>query len=466
MTIQGVLEARIDQLDANQRMLLQRAAVEGRTFHADALTAMLPAHAQRGVDAQLVALARKGLIGADTSELAGENAFRFSHALIRDVAYAGLPKLARAEMHTFVAGWLEERPAPRTRSSPTTSSRRACCRPSSGAPASVSTRWRCAPVERFQSASQAALFRGDPASAAALLERAVTLVDSDAAAAGALQPALGEALYEAGELTSASRVLDEAIAHAREPRLAARAQVEREFVRLETETSGGTAQTRRVADAVLPLLERAGDHHGLCRLWSLRAQADWTAGQAASADAAWSEAAECARRAGDERAEFDVLGWRSTACVFGPTPVDEAIDRCEAIPRARGRQPGRGALDAQPAGVAARDARRLRARRRAARGGTEIRRKLGTLDFSVSHHAAYVWLLAGQPERAEVPLRAGIEQLASVGEGRILATTTAMLAQAMYARGELEEAAALARSTAAAAARTTSSPRSSGVASS
>ena len=58
-------------------------------------------------------------------------------------------------------------------------------------------------------------------------------------------------------------------------------------------------------------------------------QAAWIAGRVGRADAAWRRAADCARRAGDERELFGIVSWRATAAVFGPTPVDEAIRLCE-----------------------------------------------------------------------------------------------------------------------------------------
>ena len=56
-------------------------------------------------------------------------------------------------------------------------------------------------------------------------------------------------------------------------------------------------------------------------------------------------------------------------------------------------------------------------------------------------------LLAGRPELAEAALRADAEALSSMGEGSALATTTALLAQAVYAQGRLDEARELCRAT-------------------
>lgn len=61
-------------------------------------------------------------------------------------------------------------------------------------------------------------------------------------------------------------------------------------------------------------------------------------------------------------------------------------------------------------------------------------------------------MLAGQPALAEIPLRAGVEKLGAIGDTRMLATTHAMLARAMYVQGELDEAGELCRKAASAAA--------------
>jgi ATP/maltotriose-dependent transcriptional regulator MalT len=82
----------------------------------------------------------------------------------------------------------------------------------------------------------------------------------------------------------------------------------------------------------------------------------------------------------------------------------------------------------------------------------ETLHELGSLGASVSHHEALVRLLAGQPALAEAPLRAGVATLQSMSDRALLATTTAMLAQAVLAQGRPGEAAELCRVTAAAGA--------------
>ena len=75
----------------------------------------------------------------------------------------------------------------------------------------------------------------------------------------------------------------------------------------------------------------------------------------------------------------------------------------------------------------------------------EILDELGRMEEAVSHHEALVELLAGRPAEAEARLRPGYEKLERMGERTLLATTAAMLAQAVYAQDRHAEAAELCR---------------------
>ena len=109
-SLQAVLAARIDRLDPGQRALLSRASVEGRAFHVGALRELLPDDERPRLETTILGLVRAQLIEPEQPEFAGEDAFRFAHALIRDAAYEGTPKALRAELHERLAGWLEATP--------------------------------------------------------------------------------------------------------------------------------------------------------------------------------------------------------------------------------------------------------------------------------------------------------------------------------------------------------------------
>lgn len=103
-TLQALIGARIDRLPAASKALLQRAAVIGRVFWLGALADV------EELDRLLEDLEMRELILREQrSTISGERAFRFKHVLIREVAYSGLPKAARAEHHRRFAAWLEER---------------------------------------------------------------------------------------------------------------------------------------------------------------------------------------------------------------------------------------------------------------------------------------------------------------------------------------------------------------------
>jgi tetratricopeptide (TPR) repeat protein len=71
------------------------------------VTALATDDASGSVGGPLLALVRKQLIRPDGSGLDGDDAFRFRHIIIRDVAYERMPKSDRAELHERFAEWLQ-----------------------------------------------------------------------------------------------------------------------------------------------------------------------------------------------------------------------------------------------------------------------------------------------------------------------------------------------------------------------
>ncbi len=300
-------------------------------------------------------------------------------------------------------------------------------------------------AEHLARAARTALLRGDTPAGARLLERAEGLLDPDDPARGELLPALGAALFDAGRIDDAARVLDEAIAAAPDARLRARAEVERELVRLGADPDAGSEQGRHVVETVRPLLESAADDPGLSRASLLRGQLAWNAGHVAEAEEAWAEAAEHAGRAGDQRQLFELVGWRALAAALGPTPVEQALERCEEFRGLVRASPVATASTLNPLAVLHAMKAEFDVSERLLEEASAMLEELGGLGAGVSHLEALVRLLAGRPELVEPQLRADIELLSTMSEGSALATTTALLAQAVYAQGRLDEASELCR---------------------
>ena len=103
-TVQAVLAARIDRLPADEKALLQTAAVIGK----DVPGPLLLAVADRGEDDL-----RQGLAELQAAELLYEASlfpeleFTFKHALTHDVAYGSLLQHRRKELHGRVLGAIE-----------------------------------------------------------------------------------------------------------------------------------------------------------------------------------------------------------------------------------------------------------------------------------------------------------------------------------------------------------------------
>ena len=108
-TLQAIIAARIDRLPRSEKLALQRASVVGRIFWEGALGQLAP---ELELDPVLDDLLGRDFITRESrSTISGESAYRFKHVLIRDVAYSGLTKGARADLHQVVADWLGERAA-------------------------------------------------------------------------------------------------------------------------------------------------------------------------------------------------------------------------------------------------------------------------------------------------------------------------------------------------------------------
>jgi class 3 adenylate cyclase/tetratricopeptide (TPR) repeat protein len=101
-TLHGLLLSRIDRLPADARRLLQEAAVLGETFDEGLLRAI--ATGAEGIEAGLRCLVESDLIckhGHDADR------YRFTHALVHEVAYENLLLARRTELHVLAGLMLE-----------------------------------------------------------------------------------------------------------------------------------------------------------------------------------------------------------------------------------------------------------------------------------------------------------------------------------------------------------------------
>jgi class 3 adenylate cyclase/tetratricopeptide (TPR) repeat protein len=107
-SVHAVLSARLDTLPPDHKALLADAAVLGKVFWIGAVAALSGAP-DAEVTGVMKDLARNELIRpVRSSSMAGQAEYTFWHVLMRDVAYAQLPRAWRAARHAAAADWIEE----------------------------------------------------------------------------------------------------------------------------------------------------------------------------------------------------------------------------------------------------------------------------------------------------------------------------------------------------------------------
>jgi class 3 adenylate cyclase/tetratricopeptide (TPR) repeat protein len=112
-SIQGIIAARLDTLPLEEKALVQDAAVLGKVFWVGEL-AQASGLERAAVVERLQMLERKEFIRRERrSSVAEETAYVFRHVLLRDVAYAQIPRPRRAERHRLAAEWIESLTADR-----------------------------------------------------------------------------------------------------------------------------------------------------------------------------------------------------------------------------------------------------------------------------------------------------------------------------------------------------------------
>jgi class 3 adenylate cyclase/tetratricopeptide (TPR) repeat protein len=106
-TVQGVVDSRLDLLTAAERSVVSAAAVVGETFWEGAVAAVADAD-RAEVLRCLEALEHREVVRrASRSAVAGEPEFAFRHVLVRDAAYARIPRSLRVVQHRRCAEWLD-----------------------------------------------------------------------------------------------------------------------------------------------------------------------------------------------------------------------------------------------------------------------------------------------------------------------------------------------------------------------
>jgi class 3 adenylate cyclase/tetratricopeptide (TPR) repeat protein len=451
-TIQALLAARLDYLGADERAVIEPASVVGHVFVQDAVAYLAPGRIREQIGEHLGALTEKQLVQPDLTRSLAEEAFRFHHILIRDTAYEGILKRARATYHEQLVEWADSfnrEGATEYEEVNGYHLEQAHRYLSELAPLDLHARSLALDgSRRLASAGRRAFARGDVHAAANLLGRAVALLPEDESRLQLL-PDYGEALLQLGRFDEAAAVLDEAIKGADEARaleVRANAALVRLLVRLRTGTDESWRDDAAVTIAeAMAVFEAQGDDRGLAKGWRLLSWTHGTACHFGLAAETSERAIEHAGRAGDTRQQTQAATAYAAAAVFGPTPVEEAVERCERIiADVSGDRHSEGILLALLASLHAMQGSSDQARELIASSRAMLE-DLG-LRVRVARVALEAWrveMQAGDVVEAERLIREGYDLLVEMGEKYLRSTLGGLLGQTLYALGRFDEVEAL-----------------------
>jgi predicted ATPase/class 3 adenylate cyclase len=196
-------------------------------------------------------------------------------------------------------------------------------------------------------------------------------------------------------------------------------------------------------DEALRACEELGDDYSLAQAWNLQGRLQGSVlGRIGEGERAWREALRFAERGGYPAERTESINWLLVAAVFGPLPVEEGIARCKEFFDAPGDDPAtqafcsceRAVLEAMRGDFAL--ARELLA------DGTHALEELGFRVWAANagQEAYFVEMLAGDPGAAAATLRRSYETLLEMGERGFRSTIAGLLAHALCAVEEDEEA--------------------------
>jgi tetratricopeptide (TPR) repeat protein len=400
------------------------------------------------VGAGLQALVRRELIRPDESTLAGEDAYSFCHLLIRDAAYASIPKATRADLHERFAAWLEARAGDRIaefeeivgyhleeahhlRVELSRGDARAGVLGDRGA-------------AHLAIAGRRAMSRGDSSGAAALFERAAAIMPEDAPGRPEILVHLGGLLRETGDFARADKVLTLATELAErlgQQSLGAHARAERAYVALDSDPRAWESAADELG-AAAETLRQWRDHERLAEVLVRLASAKFFRGQVLEAEQDLREASDAVERIRVPALAVRIDWSLASFADFGPAPISEGLRRVDAALATAGENPritcelrllqaifvaGQGRLDEA----------------RVIAGNAEGRLgDLGENAFSIQITTEARWriaALAGDLEQEEAAVRRCYLELESVGNLSHLASLAWRRADVLSRLGRLGE---------------------------
>jgi tetratricopeptide (TPR) repeat protein len=449
--IQALLAARIEQLPEAEREIMQTASVVGKIFWWGAVADLSSAGDRTQIGSQLQDLVRKGMIRPGPSALAGQDAFRFHHILIRDAAYDSVPRGSRADLHERVAAWIERAVGERIEEYEEIVGYHLeqACHHGVVSPTASDLELAAKASRMLASAGRRALDRDDVNAALNLLTRAARLSSADDREALEVRRLLAQALEEAGDLQQTDGVLSDLVGRARaigDQRAEWRARIMRAWLVAGT-TTVPTDEVKRIATRAIEVFGQLGDERGLSSSWSFIAWLAFNAGRIGEAEKATAKSVLHARAAGDTALEMDQLASSAQHAANGQMPVEDALAVCRKMLHQVTGYPSHESTVRTSLGTLEAMRGNFDAAREDIQHARVVCRDLGNTHqlASMTAYAGFVEWYAGDIEAEARERQAGYDAFAGMGAGGYVATWAAWLARPLIHLGREDEAFELTR---------------------
>ena len=451
--IDAVLDARLDRLNEEEKLVLERAAVVGNRFSPAEVAALMDLPVLEEVARALEALARKDLLCFApnlAAEELGDDVYRFRHALIKESAYRRIAMDVLADLHCRYAKWRSERigddkPHGNQILGYHYGMAHRCWVQARGSDQRAHELAVLA-GEHLAIAGHEQVVQGSLPAAVITLRRAVELLPKDHPGRLLVLLDYADSLRD-DQLEDADasyrQVLDEAAALGDE-RLKQHGVIGRHELLWFRSIQGDVRQSHDAIDRAIHVFESHDDKLGLAKARRLRAYILAATGASTRALEEADRAIELARQAEDARLEAKIRRLQGIILFWGPTPLSEVAVRVRQDVE-WARQRGMYSLEAGALSILARvaamqndvdEARQLLEQTKAITPDLD---EILTVTTEVMSEGL-VELYADDPEASAAALDRGLRILERRGSGTARADLAALLAQCRLRQKRYDEA--------------------------
>ena len=332
-TLLGLLTARLHRLPRNERDTLVHASVIGKVFAADELAVVV----EPGIDVEgaVRRLLERDLLVAAAGDV---RTMEFQHQLLRDAAYASLPKSRRAVLHERFADHLEvasgDRPEELDELAGYHLAEAHDYRAGLGTDDDISRSLGDRAAHRLGAAGERAVERGDASAGIRLLHRAVEQATQPMIRVQLRLP-LCQAMSDAADTAGLEAAVSVAIAEA--------VDVGDERLRLRFEHLRIASALLYDPQATLPeqlietlrdlaaQLHALGDDEGVAECHYQLASVAWFVGDTVGFEASARRALEHAIASGNIRSVGRAADYVISAAIRGPTPLAAVLEELQGI---------------------------------------------------------------------------------------------------------------------------------------